>query len=548
MSVKSSHNTLIQKITDLEKRIKKLQKFETAFQASNDAMALQDVDGKFIEVNAAFCTVMGYSREELLQMQAIDLKPSALHTVFKQEQNELKELGNIFLETVCLRKDGSPIPCEISGSVVQPANETLIHLVVRDITQRKLQEDTLRRYEKIFSLSQDLIAYVDVDYIYRMINEQFCHDHGKTREEIIGRTIAEVCGEGLFTQTVKMQLDRCLSGEIVRYQEWFECCAIGRRYRDVTYYPDRLTDGTVRGVFTVFHDLTDFFEMTREVKEAEQALLNRSEQLLSLINAAPDFIYFKDGEGRWLLANENGLQLFALEDADYIGKTDVQLAEYNEPYREAFLACQKTDEIAWRRKTFTHQQEKIMQADGKVKIYNTIKVPLFHADGRRKGLVVIGRDITEDIRASEELQRKNKEIHDTNIALQVLLDQHQGRHEQLAQQLLLNLKRIVFPYIELLGHTDLQEEGREYLQLITAHLNTLMDSFCTKLDSPSIGLTPKELLVTDMIRHGKSSADIAKLLNLTIRTVEVYRNTIRKKLKISGKKINLYSYLKEKFT
>jgi PAS domain S-box-containing protein len=214
MSVKSSHNTLIQKITDLEKRIKKLQKFETAFQASNDAMALQDVDGKFIEVNAAFCTVMGYSREELLQMQAIDLKPSALHTVFKQEQNELKELGNIFLETVCLRKDGSPIPCELSGSVVQPANETLIHLVVRDITQRKLQEDTLRRYEKIFSLSQDLIAYVDVDYIYRMINEQFCHDHGKTREEIIGRTIAEVCGEGLFTQTVKMQLDRCLSGEI----------------------------------------------------------------------------------------------------------------------------------------------------------------------------------------------------------------------------------------------------------------------------------------------------------------------------------------------
>ncbi|MBU4394727.1 MAG: helix-turn-helix transcriptional regulator, partial [Proteobacteria bacterium] len=89
---------------------------------------------------------------------------------------------------------------------------------------------------------------------------------------------------------------------------------------------------------------------------------------------------------------------------------------------------------------------------------------------------------------------------------------------------------------------------REYLQLITAHLNTLMDSCCTKLDSPCIGLTPKELLVTDMIRHGKSSADIAKLLNLTIRTVEVYRNTIRKKLKICGKKINLHGYLKEKFS
>lgn len=548
MSVKSSHDALMHQITDLEKRIDKLQKFEAAFQTANDGMALIDFDGNFIEVNASFCTALGYSSEELLHMQPIDLKPPALHAVFKQDCDSLKEQGNIFLETVYLRKDGSPVLCELAASVVQQENNTFIQFVVRDITQRKLQEDTLRRYEKIFSLSQDLIAYVDVDYIYQMINEQCCNDHGKTREEIIGHTIAEVCGEGLFSQSIKKQLDRCLSGEIVRYQEWFEYSVIGRRYRDVIFYPDRLTDGTVRGVFAVFHDLTDVFEMTHEVKQAEQALLDRSEQLLSLINAAPDFIYFKDGEGRWLLANENGLQLFSLKGVDYIGKTDAQLAEYNELYCEVFLACQKTDESAWRRKTLSNQQEKILQSDGKVKIYNTMKVPLFHADGRRKGLVVIGRDITEEIRASEELQMKNKKIHDTNIALQVLLDQHQGRHEQLAQQLLLNLNRIVFPYIELLGHTHLQEEGREYLQLITTHLNTLMDSFCTKLDSPGIGFTPKELLVTDMIRQGKSSADIAKLLNLTIRTVEVYRNTIRKKLKISGKKINLYNYLKEKFS
>jgi DNA-binding CsgD family transcriptional regulator len=80
-----------------------------------------------------------------------------------------------------------------------------------------------------------------------------------------------------------------------------------------------------------------------------------------------------------------------------------------------------------------------------------------------------------------------------------------------------------------------------------AAFQSLMDSFCRKLSDPSIGLTPKELLVADMVKQGKSSTEIAKLLNLTLRTIEVYRNIIRNKLKISGKKINLHSYLKGNF-
>ena len=83
--------------------------------------------------------------------------------------------------------------------------------------------------------------------------------------------------------------------------------------------------------------------------------------------------------------------------------------------------------------------------------------------------------------------------------------------------------------------------------MVTAHLDSLVDSFCNSLDDPSIGLTPKELLVADLVRQGKNSAEIAKLLGLTVRTVEVYRCSIRKRLKISGKKIKLEKYLKEKF-
>jgi PAS domain S-box-containing protein len=137
-------------------------------------------------------------------------------------------------------------------------------------------------------------------------------------------------------------------------------------------------------------------------------LLDRNEQMFSLINATSDIIYLKDGEGRWLLANKAGLQLFALEGIDYIGKTDAQLAEHSRFYRDAFLTCEKTDEIAWNRRTLSREQEKVPQPSGQTKVYDTIKVPLYHPDGRRKGLVIIGRDVTEDIQAREELRRKNK--------------------------------------------------------------------------------------------------------------------------------------------
>lgn len=419
MTARPPSDSVAQQVANLEQRIKELQKFEATFQSAHDCMVLTDFEGNFIEVNAAFCTVLGYTREALLHMRAIDLKPFVLQTDFKQGFESLKKQGSILLETVYLRKDGSLIPCELSASVVQLENKSIIQVVARDITKRK---------------------------------------------------------------------------------------------------------------------------------KMEQILLDKNEQLLSLINATSDIICFKDGDGRWLLANEADLQLFKLQGVDYLGKTDAQLAEYSDFYREAFLACQATDEISWQKKISSRCLEKIPRPDEGVKTYDVIKMPLFHADGRRKGLVVIGRDITEDIRASEEIQKKNKEINDSNIALRVLLDQLQGSQEQQEQQVLENLRRLVFPYIKLLDHTELEEEGREYVHLISTHLHALMDSFCRRLNDPSIGLAPKELLVADMVRQGKSSAAIAKLLNLSLRTVEVYRNIIRNKLKISGKKINLQAYLKEKFS
>lgn len=419
------------------------------------------------------------------------------------------------------------------------AKVTFLH----DITQIRITEQELyaktQLLDAIVNNSTAIIYVKDREGRFLLVNKQFAEVFKSNAEDLEGKTDFDIFPQIYAKQfqnndKTVLTVDKALIFDEKLFYEGKEHSWLSIKF---PIYDNQKIPYAVGGITT---DITDR-------KQMEQMLKDKNEQMLSLINATPDLIYFKDGEGKWLLANKAGLQLFHLEDIDYVGKTDVQLAEYREFYSEAFLTCQETDKTAWKDKAIAYGQEKIPQPDGTVKIYDIMKVPLFHSDGSRKSLVVIGHDSTEGIRAGKELQMKNQEVRDNNIALRVLLDQQKSSQHQLEQQILENLKKLVFPYITLLGRTQLQDEGREYLQLITAHLNCLLNSFCSKLDSPAISLTPKELLVADMVRQGKSSADIGKLLNLTIRTVEVYRNTIRKKLKISGKKINLHCYLKEKF-
>ncbi len=144
--------------------------------------------------------------------------------------------------------------------------------------------------------------------------------------------------------------------------------------------------------------------LLQEIKERqriEEELRENSERLRTLINAMPDLVCFKDGSGKWLEANHAMLDLFQIKGLDYRGKSDQELAELLEKnqqitvYRDALLTCHQTDEEAWQAQHLSRQEETIPQPDGTVKIFDVIKVPLFQSNGERKGLVVLGRDITE---------------------------------------------------------------------------------------------------------------------------------------------------------
>ena len=139
--------------------------------------------------------------------------------------------------------------------------------------------------------------------------------------------------------------------------------------------------------------------------------LRESEERLRLVLAiSPDVICFKDGEGRWLEANEADLRLFGLTGVDYRGKTDAEIAPYSPFYEAAFKSCDRADAIAWEAKEMVRCEERIPLEGGGEVILDLVKIPVFEPDGRRKYLLGLGRDITARKRAESELQHSHDQL------------------------------------------------------------------------------------------------------------------------------------------
>ncbi len=141
----------------------------------------------------------------------------------------------------------------------------------------------LQRYEFIVTASRDLVAFVDSSYTYRTANPAYCEEHRRTREEILGHTVADLFGEESFQKTLKPHLDRCLSGESVALSYWWDSPSRGRRHVDVRYDPFFEDDGSVSGVIVDVRDTTVQMLTQQQLERSVVALeaANRNLEIFS---------------------------------------------------------------------------------------------------------------------------------------------------------------------------------------------------------------------------------------------------------------------------
>jgi DNA-binding NarL/FixJ family response regulator len=105
------------------------------------------------------------------------------------------------------------------------------------------------------------------------------------------------------------------------------------------------------------------------------------------------------------------------------------------------------------------------------------------------------------------------------------------------------VKELVLPYVERLGRGQLSDTQKTHLSMIESSLNDIVSPFLQKMASAYAHFTPTEVQIADLIKSGKTSKEIAELMNVCTGTVDAHRNNIRSKLGISKKNVNLRTHL-----
>jgi DNA-binding CsgD family transcriptional regulator len=142
-----------------------------------------------------------------------------------------------------------------------------------------------------------------------------------------------------------------------------------------------------------------------------------------------------------------------------------------------------------------------------------------------------------------ELEIKSHELEEVNTALRVLLKRRDEDKLEFEEKVLVNIKEFVQPYLEKFKNSGLNEKQQSYLNILESHIHDIISPFQRKLTSKYLNLTASEMQVANLVMDGRRTKEIALLLNLSEKTIEVHRKNIREKLGIKNKKTNLRTHL-----
>jgi DNA-binding CsgD family transcriptional regulator len=159
-------------------------------------------------------------------------------------------------------------------------------------------------------------------------------------------------------------------------------------------------------------------------------------------------------------------------------------------------------------------------------------------------------DINEHKQAEEALKEKEEELNiktnsleEVNTALRVLLKRRDEDKRELEENVLSNVKELVVPFLKKVKNSQLNPKQLSNINIVESNLNEIISPFLRNLSSKWLHLTPTEIRVAHLIKEGKTTKEIGKMMALSPRTIETHRKNMRKKLGIEKNKGNLRSHL-----
>lgn len=143
-----------------------------------------------------------------------------------------------------------------------------------------------------------------------------------------------------------------------------------------------------------------------------------------------------------------------------------------------------------------------------------------------------------------ELHRETERLGEMNIALNILLEKREEDKKELEEKVLFNVEKLISPNLETLKMKCSDKTQEALVQIVRTNLDEITSSFAHRHKDFLENLTPAQIQIANLIKQGKTTKEIASLLRLSPSTIACHRQEIRKRLSLTGKKINLETALK----
>jgi len=235
------------------------------------------VDGRFMYVNQEACRSLGYSRDELIGMQVLDIDASFTPERANEHVVDLFRQGTLTFETLHRTSAGRIFPVEITSSLFNYGTTQYVLSLVRNISERKRMEAELAEQEQQFrslaESSPDFIIRYDLEHRICYLNNLLrCELRLSNVEEVIGRRPCEVWPDGRFTAIDDAAAQAINTGSAVTIERTVPINAGETAYRQITVVPERGVDGQLIGTIAFGRDITERKLAKLELLEKQQRL------------------------------------------------------------------------------------------------------------------------------------------------------------------------------------------------------------------------------------------------------------------------------------
>ena len=372
--------------------------FRATFDQASVGIVVTGLDDRFLQVNDCYCRIVGYSPEELLQMNVVDVNlpenvPQALLTRRALIDGSAAPPVR---ERQLRRKNGTLVWVTVAASLVRGKRGEPIHFVsvIQDITQEKLSE---ARYRATFDHAPVGIMHTAVaaDRILSA-NATLAEMLGYTRDELMSMPAAELLDPGYVRADRHRYFERMLRGELQTYSS-------ERLYRR--------KDGTdlwVHRTVSLVRDSSgnpDYFirivEDINERKLAERALQASEEQFRQLANNIPQAFWITDvRHSRTLYLSPAAEQLLGHPVTELIGRPRLLVKNVHKEDRRRVHAARRSASVDGYDETY-----RVVRPDGTIRWVHDRAFPVRDAAGNVYRIAGIAEDITDRRLAEERLMQ-----------------------------------------------------------------------------------------------------------------------------------------------